>query len=361
MVEQGPSGTRKYGRAGAAELQVPEPESGGQVRSAGADAATPLTERILAVLPGPRSAWVAVWALVPWMNLALATAISGAATGGSRVPLAEVLNRAAVTIAILLSLWGAATIAAELRTIRPTLTEIVDEDERDVARLFRGIDSVVGPLILVVAVAVILPLDEAQRGDPAGAALQAGTWLVIGIPVCTAVWAYVVLQAGLNRLGAGQVSLQGYNGDRSLGLLPIGRLAFTGFWMLVGTVAPLVVTSFADRPTQIVGITVLIAAIALLFVSLRRVHRQMAAVKQREISRALTLYQEAYRELRERPGLEVLQRQASLLKAAEDLEKRAEHIRAWPFAEGTFTWVLAIALGSTATIIARLLLTTAGL
>jgi hypothetical protein len=358
MAEQGPSGTRRYGRAGAAEVQVPGPEYGGQVRSAGAGAAVPVTERILAVLPGPRSAWVAVWALVPWMNLALAAAVTPDAFEG---PVAEVLNRAAVTIAILLSLWGAATIAEELRTVQPALTEIVDEDERDVERLFRGIDNMAGPLILVVAVAVILPLDEAQRGDPAGAALQAGTWLVFGIPICTAVWAYVVLQAGLNRLGAGQVSLQGYNGDRSLGLLPIGRLAFTGFWMLIGTIAPLVVTSFTDRPTQIVGIAVLIAAVALLFISLRRVHRQMAAVKQREISRALALYQEAYRELRDRPSLDVLQQQAGLLKAAEDLEKRAEHIRAWPFAEGTFTWVLAIALGSTATIIARLLLTTAGL
>jgi hypothetical protein len=315
-----------------------------------------LTERILAVLPGQRSAWVAVWALVPWMNLALAAGI-GATADGSGV--AEVLNRAAVTVAILLSLWGAARIAAELRTVQPVLTEIVVEDEGDVARLFRGIDSVAGPLILVVAVALILPLDEAQRDDWTGAALQAGTWLVIGVPMCTAVWAYVTLEIGLNRFGAGLVSLQGYDGDRSLGLMPIGRLAFTGFWMLVGTVAPLVATG--DRPTQVVGIVVLMAGVALLFVPLRRVHQQMAAVKQREISRALTLYQDAYRELRDRPSLEVLQQQAALLKAAEDLEKRAEHIRAWPFAEGTFTWVLAIALGSTATIVARLLLTTAGL
>jgi hypothetical protein len=40
---------------------------------------------------------------------------------------------------------------------------------------------------------VILPVDEVPRGDRAGAALQAGTWFVIGIPMCTAVWAYVVL------------------------------------------------------------------------------------------------------------------------------------------------------------------------
>jgi hypothetical protein len=326
-----------------------------------AGAGLPLTERILAVLPGHRAVWVVVWALVPWMNLALAAALGVAADDGTGVSLGEVLNRAAVTIAVLLSLWGAGRIAAELPSIPPALTEIVDEDERDVARLFRGIDSLAGPLALVAVVAVILPVDEAQRGDRAGAALQAGTWLFIGIPMCTAVWAYVVLQAGLNRLGAGQVSLQGYNGDRTLGLLPVGGLAFTGFWMLVGTVAPLVLTGFADRPTQVVGIVVLIAAVALLFVSLRRVHRQMAAVKQQEISRALRLYQEAYRDLRDRPSLEALERQAALLKAAEDLEKRAEHIRAWPFAEGTFTWVLAIALGSTATIVARLLLTTAGL
>jgi hypothetical protein len=28
----------------------------------------PLTERILAAVPGPRALWLVVWALVPWLN-----------------------------------------------------------------------------------------------------------------------------------------------------------------------------------------------------------------------------------------------------------------------------------------------------
>jgi hypothetical protein len=76
----------------------------------------PLTERILSRLPGPRLAWMLVWALVPWLNL-LAVRTSGAEewAGSPAIPAGEVLNRAAVSCAILLSLWGTARITAELR------------------------------------------------------------------------------------------------------------------------------------------------------------------------------------------------------------------------------------------------------
>ncbi|HEV8561888.1 MAG TPA: hypothetical protein VGR06_36665 [Actinophytocola sp.] len=81
-------------------------------------AGVPLTERILSRLPGPRLAWMLVWALVPWLNL-VAVRVSGAAewagTGGT--PVGEVLNRTAVSCAILLSLWGAARITDELRRV----------------------------------------------------------------------------------------------------------------------------------------------------------------------------------------------------------------------------------------------------
>jgi hypothetical protein len=238
---------------------------------------------------------------------------------------------------------------------------VVEQDEPDVERLFQGIDRTMVPLLVTAAAMVVLPLDEALGGEPAAAAIQAATWLIIGIPLGTAIWVYLILQVGLNRLGRGQLTLQGYRGDRSLGLRPVGKLAFTGFWMLLGSVGPLVITNFSDLPGVVVGIGVLVAGVGLFFLSLRRLNRQMVAVKQRELDKARDLYRHAYEPVRDDPTLEVLQRQAGLLGAAEAMEKRAEHIQEWPFDEATFARVVTIASSVAAVIISSLILDPVGL
>jgi len=328
---------------------------------AGPRSAVPLTERTLARLPGPRLAWVVAWALVPWANLAVIPALGAVEGGRSGVSLVEVLNRVAVSSAVLLSLWGTARISEQLRTLRPDLAKVVEQEEPDVERLFGGIDSTVGPLLLTVAAAVVLPLDEALRGESAAALIQAATWLVLGIPLWTAVWVYATLQLGLDRLGRGRLTLQAYRGDRSLGLRPVGSLAFTGFWMLVGSAGPMVLTSFSDVPGVVVGIGVLVAGVGLFFLSLRHLNRRMVAAKQRELDRALDLYRQAYRPIGDDPTLEMLQRQAALLSAAEALEKRAERIQEWPFDEAIFARVVTIATSVAAVIIASLILNPIGL
>jgi hypothetical protein len=303
-----------------------------------------------------------IWALTPWLNLVvILIAGAGEWAGAEGLPVGEVLNRAAVSCAILVALWGAARISDSLPRLGAGLARVVDEDERDVQRLFRGMDSTVAPLLLTAAGVLVLPLDEALTGEPVAALIQAVTWMVLGIPLWTAVWVYLTLQLGLNRLGRGHVTLQGYRGDRSLGLRPVGRLAFTGFWMLFGTVGPLVLTNFTDVPGVIVGSAVLVAGVALFFLSLRRLNRHMVAVKQRELERAGDLYMQAYQKVRDQPTLEVLQGQVGLLNAAEALEKRAERIQEWPFDEATFARVVTIASSAAAAIIARLLLGPIGL
>jgi hypothetical protein len=141
----------------------------------------------------------------------------------------------------------------------------------------------------------------------------------------------------------------------------VGRLAFTGFWMLLGSVGPLVLTNVSDLPGVVVGIGVLVAGVGLFFLSLRRLNRQMMAVKQRELEQARNLYRYAYEPVREEPTLEVLQRQAGLLGAAEAMEKRAERIQEWPFDEATFTRVVTIASSVAAVIISSLILDPVGL
>jgi hypothetical protein len=279
----------------------------------------------------------------------------------ARGSVGEVLNRTAVTFAVLLSLWGTARITDELQGLGPVLAKVVEQEEPDVDRLFRGIDSTLLPLLLTAATMVVLPLDEAVGGDPAAALIQAVTWLVIGIPLWTAVWVYLTLQIGLNRLGRGHLTLQAYRGDRSLGLRPVGNLAFTGFWMLLGTVGPLVLTNLSDIPGVIVGISVLVAGVGLFFLSLRRLNRQMVAVKQRELERVRDLYRHAYQPVRDEPTLEVLQRQAGLRSAAEALESGQSASKTWPFDEAIFAQVVTIASSVAVIIISSLILTPVGL
>jgi hypothetical protein len=215
--------------------------------------------------------------------------------------------------------------------------------------------------VLTVAGVLVLPLDEALTGEPLDAVIQGATWVVIGIPLWTAVWVYLTLQLGFARLGRGHLTLLGYRGDRSLGLRPVGRLAFTGFWMLLGSVGPLVLTNASDAPGVILGAAVLVVGVGLFFLSLRRLNRQMTVVKQRELDLARDLYMQAYETVRDQPTLQVLQGQVGLLNAAEALEKRAERIQEWPFDEATFARVVTIASSAVAAIVARLLLGSVGL
>ena len=327
----------------------------------GPGSTAPLTERILRGMPGRRLGWVMAWALTPWLNLVVVLMNDRL---GWTEPIdlkVEVVNRLAVSFAIVVSLWGAARISGELARLRPALTEVVEQDRPAVALLFRGIDSVVVPLLLTAAIGLLLPADELLAGEWVAGVIQGVTWLVIGIPMATAVWVYATLQLGLDRLGRGHVTLLGYRGDTTLGLEPVGRLAFTGFWMLLGALTPLVLASVSDLPSVIVGTLVIAASVVLFFLSVRGLHRQMAAVKRDELTRARGLYQHAYQRVQQDPTPVVLQQQIGLMNAAESLEKRAERIQAWPFDEATFARTITIASSAVATIIARILLAPAGL
>jgi hypothetical protein len=141
----------------------------------------------------------------------------------------------------------------------------------------------------------------------------------------------------------------------------VGRLAFTAFWTFVVLLAPVVLSSVPDRFGLTFGLLVLLAGVAVFFLSLRRLNRQMVTAKQRELRWARDLYARAFEPVRVEGTLEALERQSGLLSAAEALEKRAERIQEWPFDEGMFARVVAISSTVPAAIVARMLLTPLGL
>lgn len=101
----------------------------------------PLSERILSRLPGPGAAWVFAWALLPWANaganLLLDTETSAV---WEQRRLLIVLNYAALSFAVLITLWGTRRIAGRLEELGPAP--------------FRAINNRIGPLAATLVTSI---------------------------------------------------------------------------------------------------------------------------------------------------------------------------------------------------------------
>ena len=315
----------------------------------------PLTDRILARLPGQPVLWLAVWALVPWANAAanLMLDTDGTSAVWDQSDLLVGLNYAALSLAVIVTLWGTERIARRVEMLRAETSKVLDADA---SAPFGAMNSVVGPLMLSVAAAIAFAISALVRDGWASALLRGTTWLILGVALWTFVWTYACLQLGLNRLGRGRLRREAALIEPGLGLHPLGAVAFMGLWMLLAWLVPVVVTGLPDVVGLVLGLLALGVGIATFFFSLLGLHRQMVEVKEDELALARALYAEAYQPVRETRTLEALDRQHTLLGAADALEKRARAIHDWPVAEGTWGWVIGIATSVVAIACARLIL-----
>ena len=319
----------------------------------------PLTERILAWLPGARALWIAVWALVPWLNaganLLLGTETSAVWEQGTTL---VVLNYAALSFAVAMTLWGTGRIARRLEELGANAASIAG---KTATGHFRGMNSAVGPLLVSAVAALAFGVSAFDRDGWASAFLRGGTWFLIGIALWTFLWTYVSLQLGLHRLGRERLIPDEIHVDPGLGVQSLGRVASMGLWMLLVWLVPLLLTGLPDVVGAALGIGVLLAALGMFFFSLYRLHRQMADVKAQEVAIARDLYSRAYRPVHEARTLEALEEQRSLLVAADALDKRASAIHEWPIDEGTLARVITITTSVIAMTIGRLILDPLGL
>jgi hypothetical protein len=282
----------------------------------------PLTERILARLPGPRALWIATWALVPWLNaganLLLETGARSAVWEQRRALV--ILNYAALSLAIAITLWGAERIARRLEALRPT-SDAVEVTARGP---FREMNSFVGPLVATAATAIAFGSSAFADDGWTSAILRGATWLLLGIPIWTFLWTYVVLQLGLDRLGREHLPADAAV-DPYLGLRPLGGIAFMGLWMLLAWLVPVLLTGLPDLVGVAIGVAVLAGALALFFLSLFRLHRQMVEVRESEIAIARELYAEAYEPVQRARTLHALKSSAASLPPP--MRWRSEHTR----------------------------------
>ena len=315
----------------------------------------PLTDRVLARLPGSRVLWIAAWALVPWVNAGanLLLDTDGTSAVWEQGDLLVVLNYAALSFAVVVTLWGTDRIASRVEALRAETSEVLDADA---SASFSEMNKVTGPLVLSVAAAIAFAISALVRDGWEAALLRGTTWLVLGIAFWTFLWTYACLQLGLNRLGRGHLRRDAALVEPGLGLRPLGAVAFMGLWMLLVWLVPVLATGLPDLVGLVTGLLVLGGGLATFFFSLLRLHRQMVEVKEDELELARALYAEAYQPVRAERTLAALDRQHSLLSAADALEKRARAIHDWPIAEGTWAWVIGIATSAVAIACARLLL-----
>ena len=309
----------------------------------------PLTERLLSRLAGERRVWIALWALVPWLNGLVNLVLDAESKSAvwEQSGTLVVLNYAALSFAVVLTIWGSGRLARRMEELRG-------------AEPFRELNSTRAPLIGVLATGVAFGVTALVDVGVVAGIVRGLTWLVVGTPLWTFLWTYVTLQLGLHRLGAEPVPEAGRM-DPGLGLRPLGDLAFTGLWILLAWLVPLVLTGLPDVVGVAIGVGLLAAALATFFLSLVRLHHRMVEVKSEELALARDLYGQAYAPVRSDPTLETLERQRNLLSAADALEKRARAIHDWPIDEGTFARVLTIATSVVAITIGRLILGPLGL
>jgi hypothetical protein len=321
----------------------------------------PPTERILARLPGARLLWIGVWALVPWANAGANVFLD---TGGTSAvweqsDLLVVLNYAALSFAVALTLWGTERIGRRIEALRISTTS--EALETEASGVFAGMKSATGPLVLSAASAIAFAVAAFIRDGWESALLRGATWLILGIAFWTFLWTYGSLTLGLNRLGQRHLRRDAALIDPSLGLRPLGSVAFMGLWMLLAWLVPVVLTGLPDVVGVVIGALVLFGALGAFFISLWRLHRQMVAVKDEELAVARELYGEAYEPVRAARTLETLDQQRQLLSAADALEKRAEAIHEWPVDQRTWAWVIALATSVVAITVGRLVVGALGL
>ncbi len=113
------------------------------------------------------------------------------------------------------------------------------------------------------------------------------------LPAETGLWFFGALLVGLHRLGRKSLRLIPFEEDRSLGLRPLGSVAFTSFVVMTTAVLPLVATQWRDLRSAITNLLFFLGFVALFFASLHGLHRQMVKAKASVLELTHHLYVEA--------------------------------------------------------------------
>jgi hypothetical protein len=314
----------------------------------------PITERLLARLPGPRVVWLLIWGAVPVLSsLALPSIWEVSPAPGLS---ARLTSGVVYSYAVVLALWASRRFARDVEDAELVVDRLAEDSGEGTKPVFLGIDSTLGPLALLaltVGLAALVTAQVAEIRDGLAAALSAPVPIIVNLPLATAVWLYAVLLLGLNRLGRRRLLLDTFPQDPSLGLNEVGRLAFTAFAIYAAGFVPVLAVNLSSPIGLVINLAMFLAGVVIFFMSLSGLHRQLAAARKRYSEQARVLYALAYEPVRS-GSLDALRTQAQLLAAAEGIERHAEAIQRWPFDDKRLAFIKGIAASTVAIVLAGL-------
>jgi hypothetical protein len=319
----------------------------------------PLTQRILERLGRPLWLWVGLWAatsLVRPLLLAVSLGASGRQLQASDIAIV-LPAQVALAYVIVVTLVGVRLIVDRTRQLAPGLATLAPEGRAEPLATF---GSLRGPMAVLAVLAAATLVTQVQRWGWLVTVVDLPLMLLDLVPIATFVWTYLVLLAGLNELGRVRLQPGTFPADRSLGLRPLGNLALTGFWLVLVAAVPLMLAASASESTFALSLIVILASVALLFLSMFRLHRQMTAAKAEYVEQARELYRQAYEPVRKDMSIAALGTQGQVLSVAQALLERAEHILEWPIDERATAWVAVVVTGVVTSLIVRVVLAAAG-
>jgi hypothetical protein len=304
--------------------------------------------------------WTVLWALLPFVRMvALAWVMRRV---GQEPHLDYLTNRLPYELVFaflaVLSFWAVGKWMREVKALQPTLARLTRGDGLEV---FRDMTSRSGPLILLMVLTVVSEIDFISRYGVLAGLLVAPLLLLAGLPVVAGFWVYLSVLAGLNRLGGHPLMLEPFPEDRSLGLRPVGALAFSAFWVFVAGIVPLLLVSIHYPVDLAVNVVLFLLGVAIFFLSLMRLHQQMLAARRHSIEQARAIFAQVLEPLRASTCADTLRQQAPLLGAAEILTRQAEAIQRWPFDDSTLRVIVTIVSGVIVALVSRLILRPLGL
>ncbi|HEU5304448.1 MAG TPA: hypothetical protein VFU40_07385 [Gemmatimonadales bacterium] len=315
----------------------------------------PLTERVLARLGRPRLLWMLAWGMLSFAAYEVSFRVFQVPTYPGRM--------AAVSSAYvnLLALWAIAKVTADLEAIRPLVQRLTGGPAGTNLWLFQAAEGVAGPVAMGVMLTILWNMVDFVRYLGPVTAILIPIMFAAWLPAETALWFFGALLVGLHRLGRMSLRLTPFEEDRSLGLRPLGSVAFTSFVVLTAAVLPLLATQWRDPRGAVTNLLFFLGFVALFFASLHGLHRQMVKAKAAILEQTHHLYVEAFRPIRAQWSLESAAEQSARLTAAEAIERRAATIQEWPLDEGLLARLAAIVTSVVGVILARLILSRFGL
>lgn len=323
----------------------------------------PLTELVLTRLGRSRRALVVGLLVLPWARDLIVYLLF---RDGHLVGEGWLASRAPTALTnsylIALSIWGAARVARKLAALHDADGRL-DTDARAAAWPSTwSAKWLVPPILLAVLMTAVVEAGRVvELGAPAATAtplpfvINALLGFVMRLAPMTGFWTAVLVLGSLARLGVSRVRPEDFPPDRSLGMRPVGDLAFDVFWMSTAAFIPMFLFRSPSLLDVVLTLVFFVVAGAVLVVALWHLHVAMARTKAICLDAARTRHAKAYRMALEDADGRDVERRAHALAVAEALQRGAESIHEWPLDERMIRWVALIGAGVTTGVVVRLL------